>query len=144
MVSFKQHALNPASPDLTSLLDVIFILLIFFVVSTVFTTKGMEMELPPAETVNSVSGKSLEIELRNNGDIFCDMQSITLHDLYHKLRITAEKPFAMQPEHILLKSEPQAHVENFIKIIDIIRKQGFNNLVIVTSSKKDDRAEGIR
>ncbi|MFO7596162.1 MAG: biopolymer transporter ExbD [Desulfocurvibacter africanus] len=144
MVSFKRHTLHPASPDITPLLDVVFILLIFFVISAVFTAKGMNMELPPAESAKAVSGRSMEIELRASGDLICDTQPITLHDLSHKLRITAEKPLAMQPEKILLKSAPQARVEQFVRVIDLVQKHGFSNLVIVTGSKDKPReAEDI-
>ena len=136
MISFKQHSPRPASPNLTSLLDVVFILLIFFVISAVVTVKGISMELPPAESSKPVSGKSMEIELHANGDLFCDTKPVTLHDLSHRLRIIAEKPFAMQPEHFLLKSAPQARVQQFISIVDVLRKHGFSNLVIVTNNKK--------
>lgn len=144
MISFKRHTLAPASPDITPLLDVVFILLIFFVVSTVFTAKGMDMELPPAESSKPVAGKSLEIELREDGTVTCDTQPITLLSLSHKLNIIAEKPLAMQPAHILLKSAPQARVERFVRIVDIVRTQGFSNLVIVTSSRdeKDEQDSG--
>lgn len=135
MISFKRHSLRPSNPDLTPLLDVVFILLIFFVVSSIFTVRGMDMELPPAESAKPVAGRSMEIELRANGDLLCDTIPTTLHALSHQLRITAEKPLAMQPEHILLKSAPQAQVQQFISIVDLVRKKGFSNLVIVTSNK---------
>ncbi|WP_421899419.1 ExbD/TolR family protein [Maridesulfovibrio sp.] len=138
MISFTNHSPKPASPDLTPLLDVVFILLIFFVVSTVYTAKGMNMDLPPAETSKPVSGKSMEIELKDNGKILCNMQPVTIHELAHELRAVARKPSAMQPKNILLKSVPQARVENFIRIVDTVRNEGFSNLVIVTSDKKDD------
>ena len=138
MVSFTRSKSNPASPDITPLLDVVFILLIFFVVSAVFTAKGMEMKLPPAESAKAVSGKSLEIELRANGDLFCDTSPITLLSLANLLQQTAEKPFAMQPQHILLKAAPEADVESFLRIVDLVRTNDFSNLVIATSTKRDD------
>jgi len=138
MISFEQKKPRPASPDITPLLDVVFILLIFFVVSTVFTAKGMEMELPPAESSKPVSGKSMEIELRTNGDVFCDTKPITLLSLAYKLQSTASQPLAQQPAHILLKSAPQARVEQFVRIVDLVRSNGFSNLVIATSTKGEE------
>lgn len=138
MVSFEQKKPSPASPDITPLLDVVFILLIFFVVSTVFTAKGMEMELPPAESSKPVSGKSMEIELRTNGDVFCDTKPITLLSLAYKLQSTASQPLALQPAHILLKSAPQARVEQFVRIVDLVRSNGFSNLVIATRARGEE------
>ena len=119
MINFTQHAPRPALPDITPLLDVVFILLIFFVVSAVFTAKGVDIELPYAETARTVTGKSMEIELRDNGDILCDTTKVTMKDLSHLLQNTFDRPFARQPDHILLKSTPGARVEWFVKIVDL-------------------------
>ncbi|NDV18463.1 biopolymer transporter ExbD [Pseudodesulfovibrio sp. JC047] len=137
MISFQRHTPRPASPDITPLLDVVFILLIFFVVSSVFTAKGMDMELPTAESSTPVSGKSMEIELRANGDILCDTHPVTLDALSVQLQSMAIRPLAQQPVHILLKSAPQATVEHFVRIVDMVRSNGFSNLVIATSTKPD-------
>ncbi len=144
MISFTRKQSRPASPDITPLLDVVFILLIFFVISAVFTAKGMDMELPPAESAQAVSGKSMEIELHANGDLFCDTAPITLLDLSHILKNTAEKPLAMQPQHILLKAAPEAKVESFLRVVDLVRTHAFSNLIIATGSKKADLAESTR
>ncbi|MEZ7195202.1 ExbD/TolR family protein [Pseudodesulfovibrio karagichevae] len=144
MINFKRNAPRPAAPDITPLLDVVFILLIFFVVSAVFTAKGVDIELPYAETARAVTGRSMEIELRENGDILCDSAPVTLNDLTHLLRDTADRPVSLQPDHILLKSSPEARVERFVKIVDLVRKTGFNNLVIATNTRRHDTGETPR
>jgi biopolymer transport protein ExbD len=141
MINFKRNAPRPASPDITPLLDVVFILLIFFVVSAVFTAKGVDIELPYAETARAVTGRSMEIELKENGDILCDTALVTLNDLTHLLRDTSDRPVSLQPDHILLKSSPEARVERFMKIVDLVRKAGFNNLVIATNTRPHDTGE---
>jgi len=138
MINFKRNAPKPAAPDITPLLDVVFILLIFFVVSAVFTAKGVDIELPYAETARTVTSKSMEIELRENGDILCDTTPITLNDLDHLLQNTFDRPIALQPDHILLKSSPGARVERFVRIVDMVRKTGFNNLIIATNTRHND------
>lgn len=138
MINFKRNAPRPAAPDITPLLDVVFILLIFFVVSAVFTAKGVDIELPYAETARAVTGRSMEIELKENGDILCDTTPVTLNDLIHLLRDTSDRPVSLQPDHILLKSSPEARVERFVKIVDLVRKSGFNNLVIATNTRRPD------
>lgn len=142
MIQFTQRASRPASPDITPLLDVVFILLIFFVISAVFTAKGVDIELPSAETARAVTGKSMEIELKENGVILCDTAPISLHDLTHLLRNTFERPLSLQPDHILLESAPGARVEWFVGIVDTVRKTGFNNLVIATRTRNGDDADG--
>ncbi|WP_207261461.1 biopolymer transporter ExbD [Desulfovibrio sp. Huiquan2017] len=144
MIDFKRHAPRPAAPDITPLLDVVFILLIFFVVSAVFTAKGVDIELPQAETARAVTGKSMEIELKEDGSILCDAAPVTLHDLTHLLRNTIDRPLPLQPDHILLKSAPGARVERFVRIVDLVRKAGFNNLIIATNTRPNQDGEADR
>ena len=141
MISFNKVRTRSASPDITPLLDVVFIMLIFFVVSTVFTAKGMDMELPSAESSMPVYGKSMEIELRQSGDLLCDMTPISAPALSNRLRIIAALPFENQPQNILFKAAPTARVEAFVHIVDMVRKHGFSNLVIVTKTNtaEDDQ-----
>ena len=134
MIRFKSKAPRPATPELTALLDVMFILLIFFVVSAVVTVKGLDMELPEAESARAVTGKTMEIVLQEDGSILCDTKPMTLDVLSSRLLEVAAKPFAMQPEHILLKSSPRANVGHFVAIMDQVRNAGFDNLAIVAEA----------
>lgn len=133
MITFTRTR-QPASPDITPLLDVVFILLIFFVVSTVFAARGMDMELPSAESSMPVYGTSLEIELRADGGLACDAEPISPAVLDNRLRVISRLPFEKQPQNILFKAAPDAEVANFVRIVDMVRKHGFGNLVIVTRS----------
>ena len=143
MIAFNRIKPRSAAPDITPLLDVVFILLIFFVVSTVFTTRGMEMELPSANSSTPVYGKSLEIELHENGDLLCDALPISSDALSNRLRVIAERPFAQQPQNILFKSAPHADVVDFVGVVDMVRTHGFSNLVIVTRpTDPPNKAEG--
>ncbi len=132
MISFRHGSRRLAAPDITPLLDVVFILLIFFVISAVFTARGMDMELPDAETAHPVSGKSLEIELRSDGSLTCDGAPATLRDVSFILDRAAAMAPASQPGRILLKAAPEAKVAPFVAVVDMVRKHGFSNLLIAT------------
>ena len=59
--------------DLTPMLDVVFILLIFFIVTSVFVTEaGIEVIKPEASTVEDTSGDLILIAIGPSGDIWID------------------------------------------------------------------------
>ena len=59
--------------DLTPMLDVVFILLIFFIVTSVFVTEaGIEVSKPEASTVEDTSGDLILIAVGSGGDIWID------------------------------------------------------------------------
>lgn len=142
MISFTRVKPRSASPDITPLLDVVFILLIFFVVSTVFAARGMDMELPSADSSTAVCGTSLEIELREDGGLLCDTVPISADALSNRLRVIADKPIEKQPQNIMFKAAPRAEVEDFISVVDMVRTRGFSNLVIVTRRTGGDASGG--
>ena len=63
--------------DLTPMLDVVFILLIFFIVTSVFVTEaGLEVSKPEASTVEDTSGDLILIAVGPAGDIWIDGDQI--------------------------------------------------------------------
>ena len=63
--------------DLTPMLDVVFILLIFFIVTSVFVTEaGIEVSKPEASTVEDTSGDLILIAVGSGGDIWIDGDQI--------------------------------------------------------------------
>ena len=63
--------------DLTPMLDVVFILLIFFIVTSVFVTEaGIEVSKPEASTVEATSGDLILIAVGPGGDIWIDGDQI--------------------------------------------------------------------
>ena len=63
--------------DLTPMLDVVFILLVFFIVTSVFVTEaGIEVSKPEASTVEDTSGDLILIAVGPGGDIWIDGDQI--------------------------------------------------------------------
>ena len=63
--------------DLTPMLDVVFILLIFFIVTSVFVTEaGIEVSKPEASTVEDTSGDLILSAVGSGGDIWIDGDQI--------------------------------------------------------------------
>ncbi|MEM7410335.1 MAG: biopolymer transporter ExbD [Myxococcota bacterium] len=67
---------------LTPLIDVVFLLLIFFIVATSFNEPRLSLELPAAETAAmSEPVEAVRVEIRNSGEIVVDGETTTLLDL---------------------------------------------------------------
>ena len=73
----KEGAEEAGEIDLTPMLDVVFILLIFFIVTSVFVTEaGIEVNRPEASTVDPTSGDLILIAIGPAGDIWIDGDQI--------------------------------------------------------------------
>ena len=117
------------APDITPLIDIVFILLIFFIVSSVFKKEelALNLNLPSssAKEVN-IETKQLNIELSNNSLAFLG-KSLTFNELDIKLSnvIKKEKP-------IIIRIDKNVTYNRIVKVLDILQKYSLNNLSLVT------------
>ncbi len=91
---FQREEEEKYSLELTPLIDVVFLLLIFFMVSTAFVDfpRRLEIDLPTSKSSNeNEEVQSLEIELTKDQKIFLNGKKVTLPQLEKKLE-TMENP----------------------------------------------------
>lgn len=133
MISFARHRTDRrVEVNMTPLVDVIFILLIFFVLSSIFITRGMDVNLPEATSGEAVSGKPLELVIEADGSIFLDGEEVFPNMLMEALG--REFVHHGGDRKVLLKVASDVTVKRFIKVMDTVRGAGFSNLVIGTRS----------
>lgn len=124
---------KPRKPsiNITSLIDVMFLLLIFFMVSSVFRDNaGIDITLPAAATATEQQEAPHDIHLDSNGGIeFGGQAGISLEALEARLReLVAREPGA----RIALSADGGADTKDFVAIIDLARKVGGEQLIIRT------------
>ncbi|WP_319775314.1 biopolymer transporter ExbD [Breoghania sp.] len=129
MIELKRKDRQAGIPDVTPILDVVFILLIFFVIAAAFTTHGVEMNLPNSKQARTFAGRSLEVVLSADGQLMADTEAVDLRELGFKVRLAKETPGGMQ---IVLKADKNASVGMFLSAIGTIRDNGGDHLVIAT------------
>jgi len=84
---FKQKSQNVDNIDVSPLIDMVFILLIFFMVTTTFV-KDMKLDLdrPSAASASTASTKVIRVYIDNTGEIYIDNQSVKVWAIQSKLR----------------------------------------------------------
>ena len=107
--------------DLTPMLDVVFLLLIFFLAATTFAREEVELDLrlPPAKTGQTGKGDTqVVINLMADGRIQIDGREVTLEALRQKLTAAA----ARNPEQsVLVRGDQKAQFGIGIEVLDACR-----------------------
>ncbi|MEA3288670.1 MAG: biopolymer transporter ExbD [Campylobacterota bacterium] len=117
------------TPDLTPLIDVVFILLIFFIVSSVFKKEelALMLDLPSSEAQEAkIEIKQLNIELSSNKLAYLGKE-LTFEDLDTKLSSVTKKE-----KPIIVRIDKDVKYERVVKILDILQKYSLNNLALIT------------
>ncbi len=128
MIPLARRRRETALPDVTPLLDVVFILLIFFVLAAAFAVHGVDMRLPKSSAARAYAGRPLEVVLAADGSLAHAGQPITLRDLAFLVRRNGEGQTKARP--ILLIPDRAASVGAFMETVNAIRDNGGERLVI--------------
>ena len=114
-----------ASIDLTPVIDVIFMLLIFFIMTTTFSKPVLDIVLPASETSEESSRKNAELVISVKADG-------TIH--YQDRQLTKEALAAVLETEALLNLyvDEKAPFEAFVGVVDIARLKRGGHFVIST------------
>lgn len=133
------------SPDinLTPLVDVVLLLVLFFMVTAQFSVlPGLKLMLPgidPEAKVRVPAIERLEISVTAEGDIYFEDQHTSLPNLSHHLTRTG----AAGEEVVIVVSADQSVVYGkIIKIMDTLRREGFNRVVFAARPETSTDGSG--
>ncbi len=120
--------------DIAPLIDVVFLLLIFFMLTSNFIFQpGIKVSLPKAITSEVISTENIIISVTGQDLLFLNDQPITISDLTAKL-----KEAAREGKSLLLKSDTSASLGRVVEIWDLCRELGIPQINIATNQKAGD------
>ena len=138
MISLRPRSEHRAALDLTPFMDVIFILLIFFIIASAFAVRGLDIDLPSAQSSPALSGRVVEVRLEENGSYLCDGVPVEREFLRYKLQEIV-RGFKKEPGQLVLKADPKAPVDALIFVVDEVRMLGGEKLMVATSRPEERR-----
>ena len=136
--SFIPTELNTGKPEISMapLIDVVFLLLIFFMVTTVFPeNKGLIISKPESENTKQLSPKQIQFLIDKNNTVYFQKNKIEFSDV---TRIVKEELAQKPGLSVLLKVDKLATTETFIKAMDACKSGGAKNIGIATDAIKKE------
>ncbi|MDA1280597.1 MAG: biopolymer transporter ExbD [Chloroflexi bacterium] len=112
--------------DLTPLVDCVFMLLIFFMVTTVFiTSKGLNVDMPKDSTAESKPGKDINLIIEEDGVMELNGEAVSIDDLPVELKRLKEQ---LETENMILQAHPTTIHNTVAAVVDIARAQGLEGV----------------
>ncbi|WP_370978740.1 ExbD/TolR family protein [Agaribacterium sp. ZY112] len=139
-MKFKRQVSAEEGVNLTPLIDVVFLLLIFFMVSTTFTKEShLEIDLPEASgDKRPVEAKEIEVvvdqqgSLTVNGKVLVDSRPATLQVALEGIsQGDTSIPF-------VITGDANASYQSIVSVMDLAGQLGFVNLSMTTRSPEKD------
>ena len=118
--------------NLTPMLDVVFIMLIFFIVTATFIKQaGIEVYRPEALTGEQKPTVSVLIAISSNGDIWIDKKRVDVNSVRaHIERLHAENPKG----GLVIQADRDAKAEKTIAVLNAARAAGLTEVAISTEA----------
>ena len=143
-MKFRRQRLDDVNINLTPLIDVVFLLLIFFMVSTTFTRETqLSVDLPEAQGVpREVQQEEIEILIdeggryRVNGQGLVDNRMRTLQAAIYKIS-AGDTTMPM-----IITADAQAAHQDVVRAMDAAGQMGFVHMSITTRQPAPERNDG--
>ncbi|MDH5368851.1 MAG: biopolymer transporter ExbD [Gammaproteobacteria bacterium] len=121
--------------DITPMLDIVFIMLIFFVVTTSFVKEsGIDVNRPSASTAERKETGSILVAISMDNNVWIDKRRIDPD----AIRPNIERLHAENPEGAVVIQADKASTSGLlVKVMDQIRLAGVTNISIAAQAKRD-------
>ncbi|KPL98979.1 biopolymer transporter ExbD [Vibrio splendidus] len=130
----RRHSKNEeAQIDLTSMLDIVFIMLIFFIVTSSFVREsGVEVNRPQASNVVSQKDAGIFVAITSANDIFIDKRVVDVE----RVQATLEHLLLEQPDaSLVIQADEHAYSGTVVKVMDAAKGAGVKNIALAAEKR---------
>lgn len=124
------HQEEESNIDITPMIDVVFIMLIFFIVTASFVKEtGIDVNRPEASTAVAKERANILIAISANDEIWIDKRRIDARSI----RAVIERLHAQNPQgSVVIQADKRSTNDKLVKVMDAAREAGVYNIAIAT------------
>ncbi|MEE9500365.1 MAG: biopolymer transporter ExbD [Candidatus Omnitrophota bacterium] len=132
-MKFKRRVLlEKGLLDIAPLIDVIFLLLIFFMLTSSFIFQpGIKINLPKALTSEVIQRENLIIIITEGNLLYINERPVDTEELSSRLKIAAR-----ESKPILIKADRKVSLGKIVEVWDLCRREGVQKINIATTQKR--------
>lgn len=126
--------------NITPLIDVVFLLLIFFMVSTTFEKQSqMKITLPEAsEEVTDIIPDTVSVEIDTLGRVFVNKQSLINSQVLTIREAIRDASHDMKSPTVIIRADAKATHQSVVKVMDAARQLGLVNITFATRKTREE------
>lgn len=114
--------------DMIPMIDIVFQLVIFFMVATTFkTTTGIEMNMPNADYLSIIATTPLKIMIKDKDNIFIEDKKTDINSFYSVLKREVIKDSSIKRK-IIIYGDKDISYQLLIDVMDSLRIEGYESI----------------
>ncbi len=127
-MDFLRPKRNTARLDLTPLIDVVFQLLVFFMLTSSFLQPSIKLVLPTASAREQIEPPPLVVSVDRDGHVFVNSDPVPMEALRSVLK---QHLAGMERKQVNFRGDEQMPYQRFVHVMDIAKQAGAKQLNIV-------------
>lgn len=132
-MTFKRRLKPTASVDLIPMIDVVFQLVVFFMVSSTFLlTPGISIQLPESSSAEPVVMTRLVVTIRTPEEIYLNREAYTLDTLSQGLETLKSEE---EIESVIIEGDAGVSYSLMVRCLDLLRESGFYGISLRTTEE---------
>ncbi len=118
--------------NITPLIDIVFIMLIFFIVTATFVKEtGIDVNKPDAPTAEVKKKANILIAIDANNNIWLDRRKIDVRSVYPNIkRLRAENPQGS----VVIQADEESKNKMLVEVMDAVRQAGVFNIALAAEN----------
>jgi len=133
MIGFDEHTTKSNGINMTSMIDVVFLLLIFFLLTSIFSKPSIPLNLPEADTARVAAEPEVSVAIKKDGGILLNGQDMTAPELFVALTEVYKKSAT---KDLSLISDKEAPFGRAVEVMDMAKKAGAENISVIAERKR--------
>ena len=130
MIRLRRSRRNPIEMNITPLIDMVFLLLVFFMLTSHFLIpSGIPLRLPQAETAEPQDEQKIIVSIDREGALFINGETVEKTILRERLSAFLEEG---EEQLVVVQSDSSVAMGTVVEVLDIIRFHGGENVLIST------------
>jgi biopolymer transport protein ExbD len=118
---------------LTSLIDIVFMLLVYFLLTTNFITEqGIDVNLPDAEASTPQTRQEISVYIDAAGMVYMGDQPVDFNNLFDRLK---DRIAANPKQLVVVKADGSIALERAVQVMDIAQAAGAQSLFLGTEKR---------
>lgn len=123
--------------DMNPMIDIVFQLILFFLVSTTFAVlPGIKLNLPQSHTSESTSVKGITITASEDGSLYFNEEKVDMQLLGESLKNFETGDTKKEEFPVSLEADSEVTNGTIVKIFDVIRESGYSVINLRTATER--------
>jgi biopolymer transport protein ExbD len=136
-VHFRRRLSPNANVDLIPMIDVVFQLVVFFMVSSTFVmTPGIALDLPESTSSEPVVLNRLVVTVASPSEVYLNRERVPLSDLDARLRELVGENSADEPMSAVIEGNSSLPYETLVAVLDVLRRNGYLGVALRTLERE--------